>query len=50
MKTKAVNKDVRVYGKVKDNDSIFVDHIDVKYGDKYVPLCNWEQRMKDNEH
>jgi ABC-type nitrate/sulfonate/bicarbonate transport system substrate-binding protein len=54
MKTKAINTDVKVYGTAtktgSEGNTIFVNHIDVKYGDKYVPLCNWEEKIRDNEH
>lgn len=47
MKIKAVNKDVRVYGEKDGNGKIFVHHIDYKIGDKFVALCDWEEKMKD---
>ncbi len=47
MKIKAVNKDVRVYGKNDGNGKIIVHHIDYKIGDKYAKLCNWEEKMQD---
>ena len=47
MKVKAVNKDVRVYGQVKDNGTIFVHQVTVKYGDEYILLCDWERKMKE---
>ena len=47
MKVKAVNKDVRVYGEVKDDGTIFVHQITVKYGDEYILLCDWERKMKE---
>ena len=47
MKVKAVNKDVRVYGQVKDDGTIFVHQISVKYGDQYILLCDWERKMKE---
>lgn len=46
MKIKAVNKDVRVFGDTDGNGSIFVHHIDFKVGDKYVALCNWEEKAE----
>lgn len=47
MKVKAVNKDVRVYGEVKGDGTIFVHQITVKYGDEYILLCDWERKMKE---
>ncbi len=47
MKVKAINKDVRVYGKNAGNGKIMVHHIDYKIGDKYVALCNWKKKMQD---
>lgn len=54
MKTKAINNEVKVYGTATklgtEGNTIFVNHIDVKYGDKFVPLCNWEEKTRDYEH
>lgn len=47
MKVKAVNKEVKVYGEDDGNGKIFVHHIDFKVGDKYVALCNWEEKIQD---
>lgn len=47
MKVKAINKDVRVYGKKSGDGKIIVHHIDYKVGDAYVALCNYDEKMKD---
>ena len=46
MKVKAVNKEVRVYGEENGTGNLFVHHIDCKVGDKYVALCNWEDKVE----
>lgn len=54
MKTKAINTEVKVYGTAtktaSEGDTIFVNHIDVKHGDKFVSLCNWVEKTRDFEH
>jgi hypothetical protein len=47
MKIKAVNKEVMVYGKEDGAKNILVHHINYKINDRYVALCNYEERMKE---
>jgi hypothetical protein len=47
MKIKAVNKEVRVYGKKDGAMNILVHHINYKINDRYVALCNYEERIKE---
>lgn len=46
MKVKAVNKEARVYGEKKTNGVLFVHHIDYEIGGKFVPLCNWAEKVE----
>jgi hypothetical protein len=48
MKTKAVNKEVRVYGDLNPNETIFVHQITMKYGKDFIPLCDWEKKAAEN--
>jgi hypothetical protein len=48
MKTKAVNNEVRVYGDLKPNGTIFVHQITMKYGKDFIPLCDWEKKAAEN--
>lgn len=52
MKTKAVNSDVKVYGTLErsgaQGNTLFVHHIDVKYGDRYIKLCDWDEKAAES--
>ena len=47
VKLQAVNKDVRVYGDKKNNETIFVKQIKIEREGKFVDLCDWNKKMED---